>query len=326
MRPRPRPPLSLAPALTAPRDHRGRPGHRPRLAAPSAGERPPHAPPSVVVHSPTRGPNALTAPPPSPPLCPARAPAARTHLAAGPRAPAFGHHDPASSPVSPSVPWSRHSDRTGATPRLHPPWPLAAPASPALGAPATSSRLAGERSLGCARTRGPNPLAPPGPLPEEEVSSKKKVLKKEYDTAATTKPGLHKKVSAKRVPTSKPRKVPIGETMQFKIEQSDVDVAGDKKKKRARTRTAKVLGKSTMIFDVPQKFKVMSLIAETIRRTAADQKRSCGLQLSSSKRKQRRRKDRVPHMLFAECLEVRGLLQCPCLTPEQLLQHQQQQL
>ena len=30
------------------------------------------------------------------------------------------------------------------------------------------------------------------------------------------------------------------------------------------------------VFDVPQKFKVMSLIIETIKRTAADQKRSCG--------------------------------------------------
>ena len=30
------------------------------------------------------------------------------------------------------------------------------------------------------------------------------------------------------------------------------------------------------VFDVPQKFKVMSLIEETIKRTAADQKRSCG--------------------------------------------------
>ena len=30
------------------------------------------------------------------------------------------------------------------------------------------------------------------------------------------------------------------------------------------------------IFDVPRKFKVMSLIAETIKRTAADQKKSCG--------------------------------------------------
>ena len=30
------------------------------------------------------------------------------------------------------------------------------------------------------------------------------------------------------------------------------------------------------IFDVPQKFKVMSLMIETIKRTATDQKRSCG--------------------------------------------------
>src|SRR4051812_50203567 len=30
------------------------------------------------------------------------------------------------------------------------------------------------------------------------------------------------------------------------------------------------------IFDVPQKFKVMSLMIETIKRTTADQKRSCG--------------------------------------------------
>ena len=30
------------------------------------------------------------------------------------------------------------------------------------------------------------------------------------------------------------------------------------------------------IFDVPQEFKVMSLIVETIKRTAANQNRSCG--------------------------------------------------
>ena len=30
------------------------------------------------------------------------------------------------------------------------------------------------------------------------------------------------------------------------------------------------------LFDLPQKFKVMSLIVETIKRTTADQKRSCG--------------------------------------------------
>ena len=30
------------------------------------------------------------------------------------------------------------------------------------------------------------------------------------------------------------------------------------------------------MFDVPEKFKVMTLIVETIKRTTADQKRSCG--------------------------------------------------
>ena len=34
----------------------------------------------------------------------------------------------------------------------------------------------------------------------EEVSSKKKVLKKEYVPAASTKPGQHKKAPARRVP------------------------------------------------------------------------------------------------------------------------------
>ena len=48
---------------------------------------------------------------------------------------------------------------------------------------------------------------------EEEFSSKKKVLKNEYGTAAATKRGLPNKEPAKRVPTSKPRKVPTGETM-----------------------------------------------------------------------------------------------------------------
>ena len=85
---------------------------------------------------------------------------------------------------------------------------------------------------------------------EDEATSKKKVLKKEYVTAGATKPGMHKKAPAKRVPMSKPRKVPIGETMKFTIESDDGKAAGDdKKKKRARTTHAKVLGKSTMVRD-----------------------------------------------------------------------------
>ena len=46
---------------------------------------------------------------------------------------------------------------------------------------------------------------------EDEATSKKKVLKKEYGTAASTKPGMQKKAPARRIPTSKPRKVATGE-------------------------------------------------------------------------------------------------------------------
>ena len=40
---------------------------------------------------------------------------------------------------------------------------------------------------------------------EDEATSKKKVLKKEHGIVASTKPGLHKKAPAKRVPTLKVR-------------------------------------------------------------------------------------------------------------------------
>ena len=72
------------------------------------------------------------------------------------------------------------------------------------------------------------------------------MLKKEYGIAASTKPGMQKKAPARRIPTSKPRKVATGETMKFTIE-SEEEVAGeDKKKKRVRTTTAKVPGKPSM--------------------------------------------------------------------------------
>ena len=37
---------------------------------------------------------------------------------------------------------------------------------------------------------------------EDEATSKKKVLKKEFGTAAATKPGMHKKAPTKRIPMS----------------------------------------------------------------------------------------------------------------------------
>lgn len=97
---------------------------------------------------------------------------------------------------------------------------------------------------------------------EDEATSKKVVLKKEYGSAHSIKPGLKKKVPAKRTPMpkarrstqvpaqpepkeapekkvtcSKPKEVPTGETMKFTIESVD-EGAQDKKKKRARTTTA----------------------------------------------------------------------------------------
>ena len=68
----------------------------------------------------------------------------------------------------------------------------------------------------------------------EEVASKKKLLKKEYGTAAATKPGMQKKAPPRRAPMSKPRNIPTKETMQLTIEQSDDDEASGKKKKKKR--------------------------------------------------------------------------------------------
>ena len=45
---------------------------------------------------------------------------------------------------------------------------------------------------------------------------------------------------------SKPRKVATGETMKFSIESEEEAAGEDKKKKRVRTTTARVLGKPSM--------------------------------------------------------------------------------
>ena len=92
---------------------------------------------------------------------------------------------------------------------------------------------------------------------EDEATSRKKVLKKENSTTTATKPGMKTKAPARRVPmskarastaeASKPKKVATGETMKFTIISDDGEAAGDgKKKKRARTTTARVLGKPSM--------------------------------------------------------------------------------
>src|SRR3954465_15185062 len=81
---------------------------------------------------------------------------------------------------------------------------------------------------------------------EEEATSKRVVLKKEYGSATATKPGMQKKAPARRVPTSKPRKAEPEETMKFTIESEGEDTGKGKQKKRARTTIAKVIGKPSM--------------------------------------------------------------------------------
>ena len=44
---------------------------------------------------------------------------------------------------------------------------------------------------------------------EDEATSKKKVLKKEYGSAASTKPGVQKKASARRIPLPNPGRLPL---------------------------------------------------------------------------------------------------------------------
>ena len=65
---------------------------------------------------------------------------------------------------------------------------------------------------------------------EDEATSRNKLLKKEYGSAAATKPGVQKKAPARRITTSKPRKVATGETMKFTIESEDEAVGQDIKK------------------------------------------------------------------------------------------------
>src|SRR4051812_47567773 len=87
----------------------------------------------------------------------------------------------------------------------------------------------------------------------DEATSKRVVRKKEYGSAAATKPGMHKKAPARRVPTSKPRKAVLEETMKFTMESEGEDIGQGKKKKRARTTIARVIGKSSMRKDSDEK-------------------------------------------------------------------------
>jgi hypothetical protein len=81
---------------------------------------------------------------------------------------------------------------------------------------------------------------------EEVVSSKKKVIKKEFGTIASTKPGLHKKAPAKREPMSKARASTF-ETSKSTVEEAAGD--GKKRKERVKKTIARVIGKPSMMRD-----------------------------------------------------------------------------
>ena len=113
---------------------------------------------------------------------------------------------------------------------------------------------------------------------KEEVSSKKKVLKKEYGSAATTKPGMRTKVPAKRVPMSKARTSTQENLGSAPKEQV---VAEKKRKERVKKTTARVLGRSSIMRDFEEEEeeedaapapKAQKLMGDVIRAGAAPSK------------------------------------------------------
>ena len=79
---------------------------------------------------------------------------------------------------------------------------------------------------------------------EDEATSKKVVLKKEYASAKNTKPGLNRKVPAKRTPMLKVR----GSTqIPEKPDSKEPAAEGKKRKERVKKTIARVLGKASIM-------------------------------------------------------------------------------
>ena len=113
---------------------------------------------------------------------------------------------------------------------------------------------------------------------EEEATSKRKVLKKEYGTAAATKPGMKQKVPAKRAPMSKAR-TSTQETLGSAPKEQVV--AEKKRKERVKKTTARVLGRSSIMRDSEEEEeeedaapapKAQKLMGDAIRAGAAPSK------------------------------------------------------
>ena len=80
---------------------------------------------------------------------------------------------------------------------------------------------------------------------EDEATSRKKVLKKEYGTATASKPGMKTKAPARRVPMSKAR-ASTQDTKEFTLEPKEGG-EGKKRKERVKKTIARVLGRSSIM-------------------------------------------------------------------------------
>ena len=110
---------------------------------------------------------------------------------------------------------------------------------------------------------------------EDEATSKKKVLKKEYGTAAAIKPGMKTKVPAKRTPMSKARA-----STQVPLESGPKEAAaeGKKRKERVKKTMARVVGQPSMMEEEEEEEaaapapKAQKLMGDAIRSGAASSK------------------------------------------------------
>ena len=108
---------------------------------------------------------------------------------------------------------------------------------------------------------------------EDEATSKKKVLKKEYGSAAATKPGMKTKVPAKRTPMSKAR---ASTQVPEKSDPKEAAAEGKKRKERVKKTMARVVGKPSMMEEEEEVAapapKAQKLMGDAIRSGAASSK------------------------------------------------------
>ena len=116
-----------------------------------------------------------------------------------------------------------------------------------------------------------------------------KVLKKEYGTAAATKPGMKTKAPARRVPMSKAR----ASTAETSKPSEEAVGEGKKRKERVKKTTARVLGRSSIMKDSEEEEeeedvapapKSQKLMGDVIKSGAAPSKPKTAPKTSAPKR------------------------------------------